>query len=307
MRTALQVGERPYRSSNTRQAQMYFEYLDDPGAKLRSRARLELSGECEDEDDAGSASSIFEKWSFVIEKLWYVGHITVMTLSMISILTCLTRQVLKPWPRLLYRSTFVVAFFTYTVSLLQNLNGATPGFYALLPLGTFQFMILSALWVVTIPHTIKLIPFSLYSLLHVADAASSHHAESKSRKEISNKLSDSLAPKVIELRSYLDMWLLVELVRDCILIRPGAVVSLIVYVFFFRVQLMCSPLAHDAFMNVYHEINKFMIRDSTPKKLRDLWIRFRNKVEPGGVAESTLYNNDTDNAIEMTNIFDSLN
>lgn len=279
----------------------------DPGVQFQ---QYSYSGKRKDyqpdkliEGDATQGDSFVQKWDWMFERIWYVGHIFVMTASMLSILTCLTRQVLKPWPLLLYRSTFVGVALTYTLSLLKTLNGAEPGFYSLLPLPTFQYIIVALLWIFTIPHTIKLVPFALYSLLHVADAASEHHSTSKSRSRIAHSLSDNWAPKILKLSGYLDIWLVIELLKDCLFIKPGAVISLLVYGFFFRVKLMFLPSSRDAAWHCYDCVDKYLSRQDCPRRVRKIWIRARNRIRPEEQKDSNLYREDTEKAIEHANMF----
>lgn len=253
--------------------------------------------------DTSEDDSIVQKWDWIFERLWYGGHIFVMMSSMLSILTCLTRQVLKPWPRLLYRSTFVCAALTYTLSILKFLNGAEPGFFSLLPLPTFQYIIISVLWAFTVPHTIKLVPFALYSLLHSADTASVYHSTSKSHSRIFQGLSDNLAPKIVRLNGYLDIWLMTELFRDCVLVRPGAVVSLMVYGFFYRVKLLFLPSSQDAALQCYRSIDKYLTRQDCPRRIRTLWVRLRNRFRAEELQSSGLHREDTEKAIERANMF----
>lgn len=255
-----------------------------------------------DEREAEQQDSMLLKYGSIFGRVWYIGQIMIMISSIASILLCLTRQVLKPWPRFLYRFTFVEIALTYYLSLLGSLKGSKPGFFALLPLPTFQYVVDALISIVTVPHTIKLTPFLLLSILHVADTHSAHHSQVQYLKTIATYLKDKVAPEAVRINAYLNMWLFVELLFDFILVRPGAVIAMCVYLFLFRVRLIYSKVTQEAVFEIILYVNEIMHRPNIPTRMRDLWIRTRNKFAWMDVGESPLYAKDTEKAIDMANL-----
>lgn len=255
-----------------------------------------------EEREAEEQDSWLSKYSAIVGRAWYTGHIFIMLSTIASVLLCITRQVLKPWPRFFYRFTFVQIVAVYYVSLLGSLKGSKPGFFAMLPLPTFQYILDALISIVTVPHTVKLFPFLLLSLLHVADTHSAHHSQVQWLKTVSDFLNNKVSPEAVRINAYLNMWLFVELLFDCILVRPGAVIAMGFYLFLFRVRMIYSIVSQQAVQEVIEYVNDVMHRPNIPTRARDLWIRIRNKFAWMDIGESPLYAKDTEKTIDMANL-----
>lgn len=235
--------------------------------------------------------------------VWYLGHLYVVFAALPSLFACITYHGSYGKGGLIYKSFFSATCITYTLSLVHALDGETPGFYSLLPLRTFQYGFLSFLWIWTWPHAIKILPFALYSLLHVSEFAKNYLSRTgKHTGTIFHGLADHFGPQAAQVIAYLDMVMLLQLIWDFILIRRGAVVSLIVFGFFYRIQLMYSAISYNAFKDVYSRVDAQLSKPSMPKSIQQSWIRLRNRIEESRARNSQLYAKDVSEAIEQENL-----
>lgn len=261
---------------------------DDPVAREKVWAILRAQEQEEKEKETqGSGLVSAGHW------IWYFGHLYVVFTAIPSLIACLLYHGSYGTGGLIYKSFFSATCVTYAISLIHALGGESPGFYSLLPLQTFQYGCLSFLWIWTWPHAIKILPFALYSSLHVSEFAKNYLSRTgKHTGTIFHGLADNIGPEAANWIAYLDLFMLVQLAFDFILIRKGAVVSLVVFGFFYRIQLMYSAITFNAFMDVYSRVDAQLTKSTVPKAIREPWMRLRNRIEESRSKNSALYAKD---------------
>lgn len=210
---------------------------------------------------------------------WFVGHCVILVTSAIEILSYLTLQQHRFISRLIYRIVFLTAVATYSLSLSHSL-GVKSGkreipVFAVLHLPTFQYGALAALWVISRHHLLKLTPYFVYSLLQVADhTAHKLHYET----ETIDYYLDKYASKLQRFVANCNVLLFVRLLLDVLMIRRGSGVSMIVYIFYFRLT-MDNPETASALKNMESHLDTFFNQSFIPAKVNQVWSRVKWQVD----------------------------
>lgn len=280
-----------------------FIYICDPGSTFKNHRHIDrdLLKRLGSESDNPSSNSIFVVYEDKIYKVWFWGHCSVVLSTVISILFCFLRLTSRTVPNFIYRLSFVLIILTYGLALFQNLKGAPVSFYSLLPLHTFQYASLAFLWLITPPHFVKLLSYSVFSANHVFTRIQSD-VKSPKHKELIKRILDDYIPKAVETTAYLDLFMVLQMFVDVLCRKRFSFLSLLVFIFCLRVRTMYVGRTWDAIVVIATLIDNRMIKKETPVKLRNAWIRLKDRVLTKDLRHSEMHSEDTDRAIEQANL-----
>lgn len=213
-----------------------------------------------------------------LQWLWFLGHLFILISSLAGIAAGLTLQGKRPFFKLLYRSTFIVAVATYANSLRQHLGGELPGFFALLPVETFQYLMLAAMWLISPKHVTKLAQFMPISFMHVMDFASVYLSRKGKSAKVFNWYIENFSYRVDKTTGYINLFMFIQLAYDCLRFRSFAVTSMFFYIIFYRVRLMFAPLTRQTLDELYELLDHELSQDNKPEFIRVKWSHIKNRV-----------------------------
>lgn len=280
-------------------------FLEDPGSGIpRGEKYVDDDLLAMEFRDNGENASFFFKHYELMRRLWLGGHAFVAGGTALCMLLMVTFQIGRPLPTVLYRLTFVGVVFTYGLSLLQNLNGTRGSFYTLLPLPTFQYTVLGALWLLTAKHIIKLAPYLVFSSLQLLSAVTNEKSSPEQKRLL--KLADEVyAPKAMMAIGYLDFVFIAQLLWDVVRIRPLSALSFATFLFFYRVRIMSAGVTWATLQDVGRRVDHYM-QTKTSEKVKDRWLRLKDRFVATDLRFSEMHTEDTNRAIENANLMAAL-
>lgn len=206
-----------------------------------------------------------------LQWVWAMGHFFITISAIVGILAGVTLQGKRPIFVLLYRSTFVAAFVTYGMSLRQQLGGELPGFFALLPVETFQYLMLAAIWLISPKHVTKLSQFLPISFMHVMDFSSVYISKKDKTTRAFNWYIEHFSYRVSKAIGYINLFMFVQLFYDCLRLRPFSTISLGFYIVFYRVRLMFAPITRESLEDLFEFVDKELSQPNKPEFIRSKW------------------------------------
>lgn len=192
--------------------------------------------------------------------------------------------------QLVYRSLFLSAVGVYAISLTKRFEGEVPSVYVLLRMESFQYGALAFFWIFTRWHYLKVIPFFYFSAMHTAEFMSSRLQPGSAIASHLNKFLNVDGPKLLKFIAYVNTLLLVRLFLDVLTFRPGSGISLLVYAFFFRIQVAYSVDTSNAMVDIKNRIETFVEGPKAPAKVKELWAQLKdasNSQQPAALDPKT--------------------
>uniref|UniRef100_A0A060T8N0 ARAD1D08492p n=1 Tax=Blastobotrys adeninivorans TaxID=409370 RepID=A0A060T8N0_BLAAD len=210
--------------------------------------------------------------------LWYLSHICVLVGSFLVVASYVVFQSSSRFARICYRLTFFFATIAYGLSTFKKVGGRhshkdRPSLYMVLQFPTAQYAFLAVTWLWSTPHLFKLPPFIVYSLLQSVGFT----AEKVLGGEKGSKIDQSLckvAPQLELIVGQSNIVLFLRLVLDVILLRTGSGMSLLIYIFYYRLAIEQYSV-RVALYKLENAVDDIMNKPSIPKKLRFYWGQFK--------------------------------
>jgi hypothetical protein len=200
------------------------------------------------------------------------GHCTTIIGTVLLTIGFLTFQSHATWVIYLYRVTLAATAITYGLSVRQKLKGGRPTIYGLLPLDSFQFGALACVWLFTHRNFVKLIPFMFVSILQAADFASTKLG----MHDTVQPMLDKGAYQVEDLIAHINVIMFGPLIVDVLLLRTGSFVSLLAYLFFYRLRLAFSLLTQTTVDNIMNGIDSRV--EKMPPRVQEMWKKAKRAV-----------------------------
>lgn len=212
-----------------------------------------------------------------LQWVWILGHLFIMITGTLGILAGVSLQGKRPIFKLMYRSTFVAALFTYGNSLRQQLGGELPGFFALLPVETFQYLLLAGMWLVSPKHVTKLAQFLPISFMHVMDFASVYISRKDKTSRAFNWYIEHFSYRVNKTIGFINLFMFLQLFYDCLRLRPFSAISLVFYLVFYRIRLMFAPITKESLDDLFKFVDNELSQPNRPEFLRKKWQLIKNR------------------------------
>lgn len=175
-----------------------------------------------------------------------------------------------------YRLIWIYSTVAYSLSLYQRFQGEIPSFYVLLEMDSFQYGALGFFWLFTSHHFIKILPFAVFALLQgsefIATDVMPGSSLAKKIQDFQAKYSNELMVKT----TYINLLIILRLVLDLLLIKNGALLSLGVFAFYFRIRIAYSEITQNVLKDLEQKIDVAVSKPKTPKKIKDIWAKVKD-------------------------------
>jgi hypothetical protein len=214
-----------------------------------------------------------------LQYVWFAGHIFTSIASILLIVAYALLQGHELWAVVLYRITFATIVMTYGISLRKKLLGQIPSFYALLPIETFQYWLLAIAWLVTSDYLLKLISYSVYSILQSANFVSTKLIPGTPNAEKIDRFISQHSHRMELAVSRVSLLLLLRLILDVLMVRMGSGLSLVAYGVFYRIRFEYAPLTRETLKEAEAILDRVFSYEKMPPKVTTIWKRVKYTVD----------------------------
>ncbi|GFF43369.1 hypothetical protein IFM46972_07182 [Aspergillus udagawae] len=245
---------------------------------------------------------------------WFVGHVTLLISVFRYLLSYVTFNYYSSAAQVTYRLAFIAAAGTYGIVVYKahiargRLQGSVPSI-ALKLAGdeNVQYLGMALVWLYSRQIPLALLPFSVYSVFHVATYTRAHliptlqppsqgatgvasPSSPGSPKPAAKQspLADTIGRFVkqyydtsMDLVAGLEMALLFRLVVSLLTFSKGSIVLFILYLAFFRARYSQSSFVQQAVRHFTARVDASVSHQSTPPAVRQGWEQFKNVVRQG--------------------------
>ncbi|PWY90743.1 endoplasmic reticulum protein [Aspergillus heteromorphus CBS 117.55] len=242
---------------------------------------------------------------------WFVGHVTLLLSVIRYLLSYITFNYYSSSAQAAYRLAFVSAAATYGIVVYKGhiargrLQGSVPNI-ALKLAGdeNVQYLAMALVWLYSRQISLALLPFSVYSLFHVATYTRAHliptiqgpaqgaavpgspASPSAPRPAARpSPLADSIGRFVKQYYDFsmhvvaqLEVALLVRLVVGILTFSKGSFLLLAFYLAFFRARYAQSSFVQQSVRYAIARIDSWISHQSTPPVVRQIWESFKGFV-----------------------------
>jgi hypothetical protein len=178
----------------------------------------------------------------------------------------------------------VAVVITYSISLFKKTGAQNsargsaarrPSIFRLLSFQTFQYGALAVFWLVSKHHLLKLTPYLVYSSLQLLKFVRDSSEDKTKFQGILNSESTYKLERVVADNNIL---LFLRLLLDLLMVRPGSGVSLLIYMFYFRLTMELPP-TKDALDNLEDQADKIFTNKAMPAIIQDLWKKAKWSID----------------------------
>lgn len=230
---------------------------------------------------------------------WFAGHVTLLLASLRYGLSYITFNYNSKWAAFSYRTAFVSACVTYGIVVYKAYRarmraGKQGGVMALATDENVQYLIMALVWLFMRQVPLAVLPFTVYSIFHVATYVRSNliptispppAASAPGAKPQASAFAETIGKFVKEnydasmtLVALLEIALWFRVLGSALLFQKGSWILLAIYTVFFRARYAQSSFVQDAINQVTARIDAQLANQSTPPAARQGWGTFKNIV-----------------------------
>jgi len=238
---------------------------------------------------------------------WFAGHVTLLLCTARYFLSYITFNCYSTVAQISYRTAFIAAAATYGIVVYKayraRMRSGRPqagGNAALIADENVQYLIMAIVWLFSRQVPLALLPFSVYSVFHVATYTRANliptiqpPASSSSGSSVPKQsaLSDTIGRFVktyydtsMELVAVLEIMLWFRLVLSLLTFSRGGLFLFVVYTLFFRARYSQSTFVQDALNKMTARADAIFANQSIPPLARQVWTQFKYIVRQVGDA-----------------------
>ncbi|KAA8646961.1 hypothetical protein EYZ11_000100 [Aspergillus tanneri] len=244
---------------------------------------------------------------------WFAGHVTLLISVFRYILSYVTFNYYSSAAQVSYRLAFLSAAATYGIVVYKGhiararLQGSVPNIVVKLAGDeNVQYLGMALVWLYSRQVPLALLPFSVYSVFHVATYSRAHliptlqpsqgaAGPTSSSSPSSSKPAAKQSPLAetigrfvkqyydasMDLVAGLEMTLLFRLSLSVLSFSKGSLVLFIIYLAFFRARYAQSSFVQQAIRHFTARVDASVSHQSTPPAVRQGWETFKGVVRQG--------------------------
>jgi len=229
---------------------------------------------------------------------WFAGHVTLLLSTLRYGLSYITFNFSSRWASFSYRTAFLSACVTYGIVVYKAYRarmraGKQSGVVALATDENVQYLIMALTWLFSRQIPLAILPFSVYSIFHVATYVRSNllptiqppPAAQAGAKPQASAASDAIGRFVKEyydgsmtLVALLEIFLWFRVFGSALLFQRGSWILLVVYTVFFRARVAQSSFVQEAISQLTARIDAQLANQSTPPAAKQGWATFKTVV-----------------------------
>ncbi|ETI19554.1 hypothetical protein G647_09388 [Cladophialophora carrionii CBS 160.54] len=249
------------------------------------------------------------KLATTLQFAWFCGHFTLLLSVLRYGLSYMTFNYYSRWAQFTYRLAFTSAVATYGIVVFKAYRarvkpGANIPQTAVLLLSdeNVQYLIISLVWLFARQVPLALLPFTVYSIFHVATytrtniipalqppkAASGSTPQSPGAQKSQSPLANSIGRFVKEyydasmfLVAMLEIFLWVRLFMSALTFSKGSWILLGVYTVFLRARFSQSQFIQGAFGQLAARVDQQVQNPNVPPAVRQGWETLKNIMRQG--------------------------
>jgi len=240
-----------------------------------------------------------QKLATTLQFAWFVGHFTLLLCVLRYSLSYITFNASSKWAAFSYRTAFVAAVATYGIVVYKAFRarvkpGSPPAQTAMILLGdeNVQYLLISLVWLVSRQIPLALLPFSVYSIFHVATytrtnliptfqppkPAAGANAQSPQAAKSQSGLAAAIGKFVKEyydssmmLVAALEIALWGRLFISALTFSKGSWILLGLYTVFLRARYHQSTFVQGAFSQFAARIDQQINQQNIPPAAKQAW------------------------------------
>ncbi|CBF71253.1 hypothetical protein AN6689.2 [Aspergillus nidulans FGSC A4] len=232
---------------------------------------------------------------------WFIGHVTLLGSVFRYLLSYATFNYYSGAAQVSYRLAFISAAVTYGIVVYKGhvargrLQGSLPSI--LLKLAgdeNVQYLGMALVWLYSRQVPLALLPFSVYSVFHVATYTRAHliptlqppstpagspgraNAKQSPLAETIGRFVKQYYDASMDLVAGLEIALLFRLLLAILTFSKGSFILLFIYLTFFRARYSQSSFVQQAVRHFTARVDASMSHQSTPPAVRQGWEGFKD-------------------------------
>ncbi|KAI4630905.1 uncharacterized protein J4E88_002683 [Alternaria novae-zelandiae] len=229
---------------------------------------------------------------------WFAGHVTLLLATLRYSLSYITFNYYSRWASFSYRTAFLSACVTYGIVVYKAYRarmraGKQGGVVALATDENVQYLIMGLVWLFSRQIPLAILPFSVYSVFHVATyvrsnllptiqpppaAAAGAKPQGSAASEAIGKFVKEYYDGSMTLVALLEIFLWFRVLGSAMLFQKGSWILLAVYTVFFRARVAQSSFVQEAINQLTARIDAQLANQSTPPAAKQGWGTFKNIV-----------------------------
>lgn len=221
-----------------------------------------------------SHKSKFECFYFI-----YLAHLGVVASSLVFTFFYIIFLGGSLCGQIAYRLIFIFSTAAYGLSLNQRFQGQRPSFFVLLRMDSFQYGALGFFWLFTTWHFIKIVPFIYFSAMHASDFIAAQLKTDSTLRTNLNRFQRVDGPRLLKLINYNNLLVLGRLILDVITFRNGSMLSLLVFLFYYRIRIAYSPATLEVLQEVRAKIDELSENPKVPAKVKEAWSNLKQLMD----------------------------
>jgi hypothetical protein len=226
---------------------------------------------------------------------WFAGHVMLLLATFRYSLSYITFNSASRWATVSYRTAFLSACVTYGIVVYKAYRarmrtGKQGSPLALAADENVQYLIMALVWLFMRQIPLAILPFSVYSVFHVATyvrsnllptlqpAPASAGAKPKpsGASEMIGKFVKEYYDGSMTLVAILEIALWFRVLGSALLFQKGSWILLVVYTVFFRARYAQSSFVQGAISQLTARVDAQLSNQSTPPAARHGWMTFKN-------------------------------
>lgn len=230
--------------------------------------------------------------------LWFFSHQTIVAsgasyfgLFVLGMCNCMLAKGL-------YRLFFLACVAAYFTSVYRRYGGQRPSRYVLLQTDTFQYLLMSLLFLISRRSIFKLFPFFMYSIMHVAETLRKRVLKRDS--PLAHQLNDHILKFEAPIQRIVadsEILILLRIFVNTLLFRQGAAVCMVIYVVIFRLRVAYSPPIQESLKRQEERVDDLVSQPWVPEPVKKHWGRFRELVDNYQHSKLTALTEDPDDEL----------
>lgn len=233
---------------------------------------------------------------------WFVGHLTLIMTTIRYGLSWLRMNYYTRMAQFSYRTAFISAAVTYGIVVYKTMraraktgNRAPGGAVGLLSDENIQYLIMALIWLFTPQYPLALLPYTIYSVFHVAtytranlipalsapkptSEAAADSASPNRRPAVNSPLADQIGAFVkkyydasMSIVSSLEILLWFRIFLSAILFQRRSWILIVLYTAFLRARYSQSSHIQNSFTQLGVRVDSLVSAQGTPPAARQVW------------------------------------
>lgn len=237
---------------------------------------------------------------------WLIGHIITLSFSILYLTSLSIKFIFQSsesssstniaksfsFVNLTYRVLFIAVIITYSTSLLQKYKTSRPSLYTLLSTESFQYLGLAIGWLLTDRSVSKMIPYFIYSLLHLSKSFSEYYNHIDINIKQNDKFKSIIISNLNKLTniinssnyknflllsiSYSELWICFKLFGNMLLLRGTSGYLLIIYFGFYRLRIKTCQFTRESLELIIKKIDLIFQNPNIPESYKKHYQILKN-------------------------------